>query len=819
MDRKTFEFRAFDEHDGLQSDVFHSRVAAVCRQGRLLFGGPNGLSVIDPESLPEPRRAERAILTGLELFGDPVTPSPDGILKRPLALTDEITIPHTRHGRIGFRFATLDYTTPRRSQFRYRLEGVEDDWQMADDNRQATYTGLLPGSYRFVVESSSDGVQWNDQSANVRLVVRPAWYAHPLTRIGLGLLAILLLVYLFIHRSRVREETLRRQQEQLQVKYSRAEAALARQLQHAMLLEQTGLALASDDDSGNLLANALRQFGEAFGVARSFVRSGTTGIDGYRRGDFTLIAEYIDPSIQGKRDKSGPDMLDGERFVTKLLRSDRSFAISDVSSRPDLFPDTSGFQDCGTQSILAVRTLHQGEPNGYVVLQHCGEVREWQADEIKLLESLAGQFGMVLAQIAQQERDERHRRELEKAKHEADLANRSKSDFLAKMTHELRTPLNAIIGFSELLSDDHDLTHRQRETLDIINHSGEHLLGVINDILEVSKIEAGKVEMRQERFNLSNLLASVYEMLAFGAKNKGLSFSIDKIGDLPGDIIADKGKLRQVLVNLVGNATKFTESGGISISVRASQLLPDSNRRYIGFEIRDSGPGIAEEELPKLFEKFTQTESGQKARRGTGLGLAISKAFVEMMGGWVEVASTVGVGTVFRFTILCEEATGEGTVAATGEGGFAPVATGQRGRRLAAGHPEVRILIVEDQPANRLLATRILRSAGFALCEAENGAEGVEKWRSFHPHLILMDEEMPVMRGREATRIIREESGDNGPVIVALTAFALDETRIAALSNGSDDFLAKPFRIDDLLGMISRHLPVEFESGPDAAAA
>ncbi|MCB1078076.1 MAG: histidine kinase, partial [Verrucomicrobiae bacterium] len=172
--------------------------------------------------------------------------------------------------------------------------------------------------------------------------------------------------------------------------------------------------------------------------------------------------------------------------------------------------------------------------------------------------------------------------------------------------------------------------------------------------------------MRNERFNLSNLLTSVYEMLAFGAKSKGLTFTIDKVGELPGEIVADKGKLRQVLVNLVGNATKFTETGGIVVTVRATPQIPGTNQRIIGFEIRDTGPGIAQEDLPKLFEKFSQTESGLKARKGTGLGLTISKAFVEMMGGKVEVASTVGVGTVFRFTVLCEEATGVGTDDATG---------------------------------------------------------------------------------------------------------------------------------------------------------
>lgn len=820
FDRATMEFRTFDRHDGLQGDRFNMKASCSTGAGLVLFGGPNGLSVINPNQVPDPREVQIPVLTALEIFGERIDPSPSGILKKPLSLTNQIQMPYSKNSQVGFRFATVNLAAPEKSIFRYRMSGVDTEWQKADERRLASYSGMSPGLYTFEVQASTDGNNWNGGNAKIEVDIRPQWYSLWYTRVAFIVIATLLIGYWVMLRIRAREERLRRQQEQLQVRYSRAEAALARQLQHAMLLEQTGLALGSKEGAGDLLGTALRNLGEAFRVGRSSVHAGFGETDGAESTGFRLVAEHreADPAT----DPDPHRRIESARFIGKLLRSERALTVSDIDGRPDLFPTTTAVGHGEVRAVLAVRTSYMGHTNGYIILQHIGGAREWQSDEVKLIESLSGQFGMVIAQMEQQERDERQRRELENAKREAELANRSKSDFLAKMTHELRTPLNAIIGFSELLSSDIDLTGRQRETLDIINNSGEHLLGVINDILEISKIEAGKVELQPERFNLAHLLASVYEMLAFGVRAKGLTFEIRKLGDLPVNIVADKGKLRQVLVNLVGNATKFTAQGKVAVLLRSSapRVVDDRTLRMLCFEVCDTGPGIAPDDLPRLFEKFSQTETGQKSRRGTGLGLAISKAFVEMMGGKVEVESRVGVGSVFRFTIVCEESVALNAPEETNQATSRPahLAAGQV-RRLADQHSEVRILIAEDQPANRLLATRILKNAGFTICEAENGAEAVEKWREFKPHLILMDEEMPVMRGKEATQKIRAESDGKGPIIVALTAFALDETRVAALASGCDDFLAKPFRIDDLLATIARHVPIDLVSAPAVADA
>ncbi|MCB1090810.1 MAG: response regulator, partial [Verrucomicrobiae bacterium] len=410
-------------------------------------------------------------------------------------------------------------------------------------------------------------------------------------------------------------------------------------------------------------------------------------------------------------------------------------------------------------------------------------------------------------------------------------------------THELRTPLNAILGFSEVMNEDSDLNDRQREVMAIINNSGEHLHEVINGVLDLAKIEAGKIEMHPARFELERMLRSMHKMLSLRARSKGLNFPLELLTALPRMVETDKGKLRQILINLLGNAIKFTEAGSVTLAVWAevtgeTTATEGLRRRPIRlhFEVRDTGKGIAAEEMDGLFDQYTQTQSGKGAADSTGLGLTIAKAFVELLGGTIQVQSAVGMGTAFRLQIACEEisATSEtaDATAATPDHprSFQPSGGGRGGngggrsiRRLAAGQPEIRILIAEDQMPNRLLLRKHLEPAGFVLREAEDGVAAVEMWRTWRPHLILMDEQMPRMTGREATRAIMAEAEESGaeslPVIVALTAFALDQSRSAAIEAGCSDFLAKPFRRDELFGVISRNLPhLRFDSEESDAA-
>ncbi len=436
-------------------------------------------------------------------------------------------------------------------------------------------------------------------------------------------------------------------------------------------------------------------------------------------------------------------------------------------------------------------------------------------------------FTVMLKDISDRQRSEAS---LQQALEAAEVANRAKSEFLANMSHELRTPLNAILGFTQVMSRDTYVSIEQREHLEIISRSGEHLLELINDILEMSKIEAGRSTFKQTSFDLYYLLEGLEEMLGLKAQLKELQLIFEQAPELPRYIQTDEGKLRQVLINLLGNAIKFTKEGGVTLRVKVgswgdrgarqdkgasiefsildSQTTKDKQQRTnnkgqttIIFEIEDTGPGIAPSELSSIFEPFTQTATGHKSNEGTGLGLSISNKFVELMGGKLSVSSVLEQGTVFRFDIPI-------SLAQVIDNPI--VETSQRVIGLAPNQRLCRILVVEDKWTNRLLLFRLLTIVGFSVREATNGEEAVALWESWEPHLILMDMRMPVMDGYEATKKIRSHVKGQATVIIALTASVFEEHRAAVLSAGCDDFIRKPFREKLLLAKISDYLGVNY---------
>ncbi|MFZ5570745.1 MAG: transporter substrate-binding domain-containing protein [Thermodesulfobacteriota bacterium] len=397
-----------------------------------------------------------------------------------------------------------------------------------------------------------------------------------------------------------------------------------------------------------------------------------------------------------------------------------------------------------------------------------------------------------------------HEAELRRTKETAEAASRAKSVFLANMSHELRTPLNAILGFSELMTRDPNLTPGQRANLATIGRSGEYLLSLINDILELSKIEAGQVQLQQKSTDLHRLIDDMKDMFLLRARQKGLALQVNRSADVPRRVVTDPGKLRQILINLLGNAVKFTHTGGITLGVSVSgdngNTIP-GNSRTIAFEISDTGIGIPKDEQPKVFEAFYQTEGGRFSHQGTGLGLTISLKFIHMMGSDLTLRSAEGQGTSFRFDIRVEKADDPDTPAP---------ASRQRVTKLAPDQPEIRILIVEDDDAGRDLLHQLLAQTGFQVKTAMNGEEGVALWEQWRPHLIWMDIRMPVMDGLTAVRSIRSFPGGRETRIIALTASAFEENRMTVLELGCDDFVTKPFREDDIFEILERHLDVRF---------
>ncbi|HEY9622238.1 MAG TPA: PAS domain-containing protein [Crinalium sp.] len=403
---------------------------------------------------------------------------------------------------------------------------------------------------------------------------------------------------------------------------------------------------------------------------------------------------------------------------------------------------------------------------------------------------------------------------LQQAKEAAEAANRAKSSFLASMSHELRTPLNAILGFAQIMRRDDTLSPDYQRHLEIINRSGEHLLELINSILDLSKIEAGYLELVESNFDLPNLVQTVGAMLRERAIAKGIELYVEIAPNLPPFVTTDPGKLRQVLINLVSNAIKFTEQGNVTLKV--SLIEPDvdhiltsaSDLRdeiQLKFAIHDTGVGIQTQDLKRIFEAFEQTTSGKRLTEGTGLGLTLSQKFVELMGGNVVVQSTPGEGSIFTFTITAQIA----------DTAIEPSIHSDRlVTGLRPGQPDYRILIVDDQPENRELLVDLLKPIGFSTQLAGNGEEAIARWHQWHPHLILLDIRMPVLDGLKASQRIRiQERSAAVPdttKIIALSASVFQNDHDRATASGCDDFLKKPFQINELFDKIAGLLDLQY---------
>jgi two-component system sensor histidine kinase/response regulator len=542
---------------------------------------------------------------------------------------------------------------------------------------------------------------------------------------------------------------------------------------------------------------------------------------------------------------------------------------------------TAGISECHINLLRQfeikanlVVPLLQGENLwGLLIAHHCRSPRHWDSSEIESLKQISVQLTIAIQQstLFEQAKTEIVERKwaetaLQKAVVAADKANRAKSEFLSSMSHELRTPLNAILGFSQVMVRDSSLNNEHQQHLEIINRASEHLLSLINDILEMSKIEAGRSQLNESSFNLIKLLETLEKMFRLKAVSKKLQLNCEVADGVPHFVKGDEGKLRQILINILGNAIKFTETGSVTLQVkmkveeslavetaeftdiqtkpadagsnhseswavetaeftglqikpadaRSEQSAPggfdevDANSirpvflqksefLRLQFEIEDTGPGIAAEEMNKLFEPFEQTQTGRKSQHGTGLGLPISRKFVQMMGGDITVSSTPDLGSKFAFDIQIRLADPTEVKMLKPQ---------KKVIGLAPDQPEYRILVVDDRADNRLVLVRLLSSIGLLVREAENGQEAVAVWEDWQPQLIWMDMQMPVMDGYEATKQIKAHPIGKTTVIIALTASTFEEERKSILAAGCDDFLPKPFeanilfaKMEDVLGI------------------
>jgi PAS domain S-box-containing protein len=530
-------------------------------------------------------------------------------------------------------------------------------------------------------------------------------------------------------------------------------------------------------------------------------------------------------------------MNEDETVMTMQLWSQEAMAECKVPGIPRIYPvETTGLwgeavrqrHPIITNDYSAPNPWKKGTPQGHVhLIRHMnlplivngkivlvagvGNKEEYyNDDDVQQLSLLMEGMWRLIERMRSEEELKRYHSQLEDtvkqrteelklSRDAAEAANKAKSVFLANMSHELRTPLNAILGFSGIVRNDPLLPENERQNLDIINRSGEHLLTLINDVLEMAKIEAGGVQLVNTPFDLGNMLRDIIDMMQMRAEEKGLQLLIDQSSHFPRYIVGDESRLRQVLTNLIGNAIKYTEQGGVAVRLGTKH----NKLTHLVFEIEDSGPGIAKQDQPRIFDPFVQL-SEHGSGKGTGLGLTITRQYVQMMGGSISLESTLDKGSCFSIDLPLTQASKADIVQAK-----------QRKQSdvigLAPGQPQYRILIVEDQPDNQALLAHLLRSIGLQFKIAENGRLGVELFESWNPHLILMDQRMPLMDGEEATRRIRQLPGGQEVKIIAVTASAFKEQQKKLLGAGMDDVIGKPYRPSEIYACLSNQLDMQFQ--------
>ncbi len=481
---------------------------------------------------------------------------------------------------------------------------------------------------------------------------------------------------------------------------------------------------------------------------------------------------------------------------------------------------TLTFKDGGRSKQMTFLPLNDidGRNLGHIVILSDISNIEQAAQESMLLVSLfslivgsalVGLFYIFLGRVednilernAQLTQAEVEKLQMQQAKESANLANQAKSEFLANMSHELRTPLNGIIGYAQILSRSKALPDKERHGVNIIHQCGTHLLTLINDILDLSKIEARKLELTPKALHLPSLLQGVVEICRIRAEQKGINFIYQPDANLPAGIYTDEKRLRQVLINLIGNAIKFTDKGSVTLKVEIVEAKSDSNLSTIKFQVEDTGVGISATDLSKLFQAFEQVGDRKRQAEGTGLGLTISQQIVQLMGGQIQVTSQPGVGSNFYFELALAIAQDWAQQSTSSNG---KTIVGYKGERR-------RLLVVDDRWENRGVLVNLLQPLGFDVSEAENGQQGIEQIAAFQPDLVITDLVMPVMDGFEMLKKVRQSPSLQHHKIIVSSASVTQMDRQMAVDAGGNDFLPKPVDAEELFKLLANHLYLEWD--------
>ncbi|MBN2009013.1 response regulator [candidate division KSB1 bacterium] len=735
LNLNTQHFKNFDLDDGLDIAEFFENSCFKSKAGELLFGGVNGIIQFNPDSIRSNTEPPAVYLSDFLLLNKSVPITNDNaqsVLPQHIRFTQQLKLSHNQK-MLSFKWVALNFINPEKNEYAYRMEGFDKNWNYVGAKREATYTNINPGTYTFNVKASNNDGIWNETGAAIKIVITPPYWATWWFR---SIIIFVLLISFFIAHL-LRMYTVKQHNKHLE-----------------KIIERRTQQLANEK-------NVLQ-----------------------------TVIDMVPDSIYMK-DKENKFLLNNLTHIRSLGMKDQHDLVGKTDM--DFFPpefvnefhhDEKRIMETG-QAIL-----NKDEK----AIDPISRLENWvSTSKVRILDSHGNVQGIVGISRNINER-KRFEAKLKKAKLDAEAASQSKSEFLANMSHEIRTPMNGIIGMTELALDLAP-NKQQRDYLNIAKRSAESLLDLLNDILDFSKIEAGKLELEEVDFNLRNVIETALTTFAIQAHTKGVELLCDIKNDVPVSVRGDSGRLRQIIVNLVGNALKFTEKGEIIVRVDFDSFFKASNPDQIGlhFSVSDTGIGIPADKLDKIFESFSQADvSTTRKYGGTGLGLTISQKLSELMGGRIWVESEVGKGSVFQFTGIFHPGSDEES----------PVY-----RNWFHEMEAPRVLIVDDNNTNCIILRDVLISWGFDPVIAMGGSQALNKMSDDSDNkklfsLILLDLKMPEMDGFEIAEKIRANHAWDDVKIVMMSSINEKGYLERSKNIGINNYLQKPVRQDDLIQTI-----------------
>ncbi len=753
---KTMTFKNYDTADGLQDNEFNAGAYCKTSSGEMFFGGINGFNAFFPDKIKDNSYIPPIVVTNFHIFNKPVPIGDDteghSILTRSISETRIINLSH-KENFLYFEYSALHYVFPEKNQYAYMMEGLDKDWNYVKNRRFASYPALLPGDYIFKVKGSNNDGVWNETGVSLRIRVVPSfWKSRSFYR-----LSVFAIIFLAVSLYRLRVRQLKKHKDELENLVNHR----TEQLKNANIeLEKLSI-VAQKTDNGVMIMDAKGNF--------EWVNEGFTHLFGITLGE---------------------------------LISEKGRNLSDVSENPNI---KTALDTCiKERKTVAYETLNETRSGGEIwtqttltpILDQDGNLTKLVAIEsdITRVKKSEEQIKSQNEEILKQSQELKRAYEVARKEREAaDAANRSKSMFLARMSHEIRTPLNGVIGFSDLLLET-ELNEEQAEYARTITRSGEALLALINDILDISKIEAGKLTLEKADFDVEVMAFDVCNMILPRLEDKNVEV-LCRIGDnVPGYMNSDPGRIRQVLVNLMSNAVKFTEQGEIELSVDIEE--EGDNQLKLHVRVRDTGPGIPEDQRETIFELFHQADGTTRQKyAGTGLGLSICKQIARLMNGDVWVEGAPDKGSIFHFTAWVGKSKKR-----SGEKRAAKFLTGKRA------------LIVDDNVTNLVILSQILKRAGMIPIELTKSKEVLptilKSLEENNPiDLCILDIHMPGINGCEVAEQIRQYP-DPRISNLPLLAFTSSAAKHAKQyhESGFDGFLPKPIQRQKLLSMIERLL-------------